>query len=140
MKRLRTTSRIIAMIILYNNEMNNELDIAGIKSIIDAEEANYDNDFVDKIINGVISFQKDIDYLISINLQNYTIDRLSFVDRALLRIGVYELLKTPTPINIIINEIVDISKVYSETDEYQSSKFNNSLLDRIAKGVRNGSK
>lgn len=140
MKRLRTISRIIAMIILYNYEMNNELDTDRIKAIIDEERVHYDDDFVMELVNGVITSQKEIDYLISINLQNYTIDRLSYIDRNIIRIGVYELINTNTPINIIINEIVDITKVYSETDDYLASKFNNSLLDKIAKGVRNGSK
>jgi len=138
MNRSRTISRIIAMIILYNYEINNILDIEGIKKLISEEDVSYDDAFINELVNGVINALDEIDYLISVNLQNYTIQRLSVVDRNLIRIGVYEFLYTTTPVNIIINEIIDITKVYSETDDYQSSKFNNSLLDKIAKGVRDG--
>ena len=136
--RLRTTSRIIGMMVLYNYDINNELDIEGIKSIINEEDITYDEEFLIELVDGVLSYLKEIDYHISINLENYTIERLSYVDRSLIRLGVFELLRTTTPTNIIINEIIDISKVYSETDDYQSSKFNNSLLDKVAKGIRNG--
>jgi len=67
------------------------------------------------------------------NLKNYTLDRLSIVDRSLLELGTYELLFTTTPTNIVINEIVEISKEYSELDDYKTSKFNNAVLDAIAK-------
>ena len=136
--RLRTTSRIIGMMVLYNYDINNELDIEGIKSIINEEDITYDEEFLIELVDGVLSYLKEIDYHISINLENYTIERLSYVDRSLIRLGVFELLRTTTPTNIIINEIIDISKVYSEPDDYQSSKFNNSLLDKVAKGIRNG--
>ena len=77
--------------------------------------------------------QKELDFMISMNLKNYTLDRLSVVDRSLLELGAYELLFTTTPTNIVINEIVEISKEYSELDDYKSSKFNNAVLDAIAK-------
>ena len=40
---------------------------------------------------------------------------------------------TDTPKAIIINEIVNLSKEYSQTDNFESSKFNNSVLDSISK-------
>ena len=63
---------------------------------------------------------------------------MNIVDKNLIRIGVYELKYIKTPEPIIINEIVEISKEYSEVDNYESAKFNNSLLDSIAKGLKNG--
>lgn len=138
MKRMRTTSRIIAMILLYNYELNKQLDYDGIFRVINEEGVSFDDEFLKDLVEGVIQRLKEIDYNISINLENYTIDRLSIVDKNIIRIAVYELLRTDTPVNIIINEAIDISKVYSETEDYQSSKFNNSLLDKIARGVRNG--
>ena len=69
----------------------------------------------------------------AINLENYPLDRLSYVDRTLIRIGVYEMMFTKTPHKVIINEIVNLSKEYSQTDDFLSSKFNNSVLDKISK-------
>lgn len=131
----RTISRIRAMIYLYNldllkrgdNELNTFLE----------SDIEYDKDFYNQLIDGVIKNIKEIDKIISINLSNWTIDRLSYIDRNLIRIGVYELKYVKTPKSIVMNEIIEISKEYSQTEDYQTSKFNNSLLERIV-GYING--
>lgn len=134
----RTISRIIAMQIIYNYNFNKTLDYTGVLDIINSDEkVDYDEVYLNQLVNGVIDKQKEIDFLISMNLQKYTLDRLSGVDRSLLEIGTYELLFTTTPKNIIINEIVEISKEYSEIDDYKTSKFNNAVLDAIAKSRNN---
>lgn len=132
----RTCSRIIAMQIIYNYNINKVLDYTGIVDMVDEEKVEYDIDYLKSIINGVIDNQSQIDFIISMNLKNYTLDRLSVVDRSLLEIGAYELLFTDTPKNIVINEIVEISKEYSEVDDYKTSKFNNAVLDAIAKSKK----
>lgn len=129
----RTLSRIIAMQIIYNYNTNKMLDFEGIIDIVNEEEVEYDFEYVKKLVSGVIDNQEKIDFVISMNLKNYTLDRLSVVDRSLLELGTYELLFTDTPSNIIINEIVEISKEYSEVDDYKTSKFNNAVLDSISK-------
>jgi len=131
----RTISRIRAMIYLYNldllkrgdNELNTFLE----------SDIEYDKDFYNQLIDGVIKNIKEIDKIISINLSNWTLDRLSYIDRNLIRIGVYELKYVKTPKSIVMNEIIEISKEYSQTEDYQTSKFNNSLLERIV-GYING--
>jgi len=133
---MRNTARIIAMMVLYNLDINKELDLSIPDVMI--EKVNYDYNFMKEIVDGVVNNIDEIDYLISKNLKGYTLSRLSYVDRNLLRVGTYELLKTDTPINIIINEIVEISKEYSEIKGFISSKFNNAVLDKIAKEVNNG--
>ena len=122
----RTCSRIIAMQVIYNYNLN-----VRYKNI--EPEVEYDYEYLVELTNGVINNQKELDFMISMNLKNYTLDRLSVVDRSLLELGAYELLFTTTPTNIVINEIVEISKEYSEFDDYKSSKFNNAVLDAIAK-------
>lgn len=131
----RTISRIRAMIYLYNldllkrgdNELNTFLE----------SDIEYDKDFYNQLIDGVIKNIKEIDKIISINLSNWTLDRLSYIDRNLIRLGVYELKYIKTPKSIVMNEIIEISKEYSQTEDYQTSKFNNSLLERIV-GYING--
>lgn len=133
----RTVTRIVAMQIIYNYNMTKKLDFEGIVDIVNDETNEYDLDYLKQIINGVIDNQAQIDFIISMNLKNYTLDRLSVVDRSLLELGTYELLFTDTPKNIVINEIVEISKEYSELDDYKTSKFNNAVLDAIAKSKYN---
>lgn len=129
----RTLSRIVAMQIIYNYNATNILDYDGIMSLIIQEDIEFDSEYVKELVCGVVDNQKEIDFVISMNLKNYTLDRLSIVDRSLLEIGTYELLFTKTPINIVINEIIEISKEYSEIDDYKTSKFNNAVLDSISK-------
>ena len=132
----RTCSRIIAMQIIYNYNLNKELDFTGIVDIVDEESVEYDANYLKQVVNGVVDNQKEIDFMISMHLKNYTLDRLSLVDRSLLELGAYELLFTKTPANIVINEIVEISKEYSELDDYKTSKFNNAVLDAISKSIK----
>lgn len=125
------------MLWLYSYELNSETKLSDILNIIE-EELVFDNDFLMELFNGILNNLDEIDHIISRYLKKYTIDRLNLVDKNLIRIGVYELKYLNTPKPIVINEIVEISKEYSEIDNYESAKFNNSLLDAIAKGLSNG--
>jgi len=145
----RNISRVKAMIKLYQNDLlktNDNLDtfdtlleeVEKIDSseILEENELVYDKMFSDKLYLGVLENQNKIDHMIARYLDNYPLDRVSYVDRALLRIGTYEIMFTDTPTPIIINEIVNLSKEYSEVDKFYTSKFNNGVLDKIAKGIR----
>lgn len=132
----RSNSRIIAMQIIYNYNINKTLDYDGIVDIVNEEEVSYDKEYLKELVEGIIDNQKEIDFIISINLKNYTLDRLSIVDRSLLELATYELIYTTTPSNIVINEAIEISKEYSEIDDYKTSKFNNAVLDAIAKSKK----
>ncbi|MDR2860575.1 MAG: transcription antitermination factor NusB [Elusimicrobiota bacterium] len=85
--------------------------------------------FMLTLFNGVCLNQIEIDALIKKYAKNWEIDRMAAVDRNIIRIAVYEIIKMPeTPINVIIDEAVEISKKYSTDD---SSKFVNGILDKI---------
>ncbi|MFA7126917.1 MAG: transcription antitermination factor NusB [Bacilli bacterium] len=134
----RTIARIVAMMILYHYDLTKELEIELLIDLIHCEE-DYDQEMAKDLVDGIITNLRKIDHTISIYLDHYTLDRLSFVDRALVRIGTYELMFTNTPTSIVINEIIELSKEYSEVDDFNTAKFNNALLDKIAKGLKNGS-
>jgi N utilization substance protein B len=89
------------------------------------------NPFVQELVLGVKHNIAKIDDVISKSLKNWTIERLSYVDRAIIRLAVYELLETKTPASIIINEAIEITKEYSNLDDEAQSKFTNRLLDEI---------
>lgn len=144
MKMKRNISRIKALFNLYENELvkNTTTDERFAELLLEAsEEANgeskeefeYDLKFSDDLYNGVLDNLAKIDRMIAICLEKYPIERLSYIDRNLIRIGTYELMFTDTPKAIVINEIVNLSKIYSQVDNFESSKFNNSVLDAISK-------
>ena len=152
---IRSNSRIVAMMILYNQDIckkftgNGELLFDNFEALLALIDTNtesskvdnldestkpaYNKEFVYSLVDGVNKNLDDIDYELSVAIEKYTLDRLSYVDRNLLRIGAYEILYTDTPKNIVINEIINISKEYSELEDYKTSKFNNAVLDKLNK-------
>lgn len=131
----RTTTRIIAMMCLYNYDLTKSTDFASLIEVIMEENVEYDKEFLDKIIACVMDNLSDIDYEIAKCIDNYSIDRLSYVDRNIIRVAIAEMKYLSTPPEVAINEAVDISKEYSETSSLLTSKFNNALLDKIKKDL-----
>ena len=129
----RRNSRIIAMIVMYIYDIRNEIMVNDVISLLENEE-----NFVNDLVLGTITNLREIDHIISLNLKNYTLDRLSYVDKSILRLGTYELKFTETFNEVIINEMIEISKEYTELDDYKTSKFNNAVLESIRKAVQNG--
>ncbi|OGS18694.1 MAG: transcription antitermination factor NusB [Elusimicrobia bacterium RIFOXYA2_FULL_40_6] len=85
--------------------------------------------FMDQIVSGTVENTPEIDSLINQYAENWDLARMATIDRNIIRIGAFEILKTPeTPISVIIDEAVEIAKKYSTTD---SGKFVNGILDKI---------
>ena len=86
------------------------------------------------ISSTVLGIEKNIDTIkedITKNLKSgWTIERISKVDLALLKLAIYEILFTDTPYKVAINEVVELSKKYSED---ASSNFINGVLASIVK-------
>jgi len=85
--------------------------------------------FAVKIFKGVCDKKAEIDALIAQYAKNWELERMAAVDRNIIRLAAYEIIDMPeTPINVIIDEAVEISKKYSTKD---SSKFVNGILDKL---------
>lgn len=135
----RTTTRKIAMMCLYNYSVSKSLDINAVIGMFE-EDYEYDKDYLNKLIECVLNNLSDIDYEIAKCLDNYSIDRLNLVDLNLVRMAIAEVKYLGCPIEVAINESLEIAKEYSETNDTKTSKFNNSLLDKIFidLGLKNG--
>ena len=101
----------------------------------DSFSSDYDLDTVEpevkEMFSGVKENLEKIDGIISHCLTNWTIDRLNYVDLAIIRLATYEMTLNKVPAKIIINEALEITKVYSNLDDDQAKKFNNRLLENI---------
>jgi len=87
--------------------------------------------FADSLVDGVLKHQTDIDRLIQKHAQHWTLNRMSIVDRNILRCAIYELLMlSDVPAKVTINEAIEIAKRYSDEE---SSAFVNGILDHIIK-------
>ena len=112
--------------ILFQIE-NTELDY---KELLELEQEEIVNSsYVNNTLTEIIDKLEEIDNIISNNLKEWKLDRLSKMDRQILRISAYEILYSDIPYKVSINEAVELSKKYSEKDE--SYKFINGVLKGI---------
>ena len=127
----RTTAREAALQMLYAVEATG----GGAEHVIgdfwrelpgDAEG----RDYADQIVRGVSENPTHVDDLIRTASKNWRVERMTRVDRNILRIGAWELEQSrEVPRAVIIDEAVELAKRYG-TEE--SSAFVNGVLDRIA--------
>jgi N utilization substance protein B len=88
------------------------------------------NEYVEQLVDGVVTHQAHIDELLGSYSMGWSLDRMPAVDRAILRIGTFELLwRDDVPDAVAISEAVALASELS-TDE--SASFVNGLLGRIA--------
>lgn len=86
--------------------------------------------YADAIVRGVVENLEAIDKRVTAASQNWRLERMSRVDRNLLRLGTWELMfRADVPRAVILDEAVELAKAFG-TDE--SSAFVNGVLDRIA--------
>ena len=118
--------------ILFQVE-NTELDY---KELLELEQEEIVNSsYVNTTLTEIIDKLEEIDNIISNNLKDWKLDRLSKMDRQILRISAYEILYSDIPYKVSINEAVELSKKYSEKDE--SYKFINGVLKGIVETSTN---
>ncbi|MGM1060007.1 transcription antitermination factor NusB [Saccharothrix sp. Mg75] len=88
------------------------------------------NDYTVSLVEGVTAHRARIDDLISEHAEGWTLQRMPAVDRAVLRLGLYELLwAADVPDAVAIDEAVELAKGLSTDD---SPRFVNGVLGRIA--------
>ena len=92
-----------------------------------------DHEFAERIVLGIVKHSKEIDHLIEQFSENWRIDRMSIIDRNILRIAIFELLYCEDiPPKVTINEAIDLGKRFGSEE---SGSFVNGLLDRIRSEV-----
>ena len=86
-------------------------------------------DFAEELVRGTIARHESIDEMITSTVANWSIERLTSVDRTILRFATYELMYMPeVPPKVTINEAIEIGKAFG-TEE--SGGFINGVLDKI---------
>ena len=92
--------------------------------------------FTAELVAGVGEHLDELDDLLRAHAVDWRLERMPAIDRALLRLGGYELAHRPDiPVGAVISEAVELAKQYS-TDE--SGRFVNGMLSAIAAKVRPG--
>ncbi len=89
--------------------------------------------FADDLFNAAVSHREEIDELLVQHSRHWRVERMSAVDRNLLRMAVGEMLAFKgTPFPIVINEALEIARRYSAPE---SINFLNGVLDSIARDL-----
>ena len=126
----RTLLREIIVKVLYQVYILEKTKVKYDIDLLIKEQIEVENEFVKESVYGVLKHQKEISDMANKYLDNWTIDRLSKVDKAILSLGIYELIYTDTPSIVCINETIELSKVYSDPEV---SKMINASMDKIYK-------
>ena len=125
-KQERRDDRILIMEKLFSYDMMNDFEFL--------HPTEYYSDFVTNTVNYVCGNIDNIDEVIKNSLVKYTISRLSFVDRAIIRMATAEMMMG-TASAVVINEALEIVKVYSDQGDGSSVRFVNKVLDNISKNI-----
>lgn len=92
------------------------------------------DEYAVRLVRGVDTHRAELDELVSRVSENWTLERMPAVDRAVLRIGGYELGWEPDLATaIVIDEAVDLARRFSTKD---SGRFVNALLSKMAVELR----
>jgi N utilization substance protein B len=96
-----------------------------------ADRQNQDEifEFASTLVSGVLSNQIEIDDILTGVAQNWTLDRMPAVDKAILRVGIYEIAFSETPSEVAISEAVELAQTLSTED---SPAFINGVLATVS--------
>lgn len=134
----RHLCRIIALQSLYEYDFRNSLDIEELTTDIDEvlirnievyKDAVDESEFITDLVKGTLKNEEKIDDMIVPAAPEWPIDQIAKMDKAILRMSLYELLvKRDVPPKVAINEAVELAKEFGGDN---SSKFINGVLGTI---------
>ncbi|ONI90215.1 transcription antitermination factor NusB [Saccharothrix sp. ALI-22-I] len=126
----RSKARKRAVDVLYEADLRGTDPVTLLADRVGSTDVPPVNDYTIALVEGVTAHRARIDDLISEHAEGWTLQRMPAVDRAVLRIGLYELLwAADVPDAVAIDEAVELAKGLSTDD---SPRFVNGVLGRIA--------
>lgn len=130
----RRSARKNAFYLLFQMDFSIESEFWKVKEVFFNETddviAEEDKEFIIKEVEGVKEHISEIDELIANAAKGWTIDRMSKVDLAILRLAIYEMkYSDETPVSVAVNEAVELAKKFSSD---QAPAFVNGILGKLA--------
>jgi transcription antitermination protein NusB len=136
----RRQGREIALQILYQIDSEPGLKNTSDRDNLILEHLKYfsisgvERDLAYMLADGVCNNLENLDNLIDQATENWTLDRLSLIDRNILRLAAYELKYiSDIPFKTTINEAIEVAKRFGSD---QSGKFVNGVLDRLHREIQ----
>ena len=135
----RHLSRSIVLQTLFEWDLNDierkEVDEILERNVSEFAPNKTDAPFIEKLLDGILSKQSELDKVIEKAAPEWPIDRISPVDRNILRLGLYELLfadRKEVPAKVAINESIELAKQFGGEN---SSRFVNGVLGAVYKEI-----
>ena len=133
----RRKARAYALQVLYARDVERGTDVdAALTGWSESFELDVDDaarGFAGELVTSTVSTQATIDEVIATSSRNWRLERMSRVDRNILRIAVCELRSfEATPVKVVINEAIELAKRFGTAE---SPAFVNGILDRIASAI-----
>ncbi len=129
--RYRKKARENGLIVLYRWDMSGEPPEKILKDVVEEKEIKNEKvvDYTEKLVKTVISRITEIDALIADHLENWSLDRIGYIERNLIRLGVAELvfMGVSDP-GRVFNDYIDLAKKYVDR---KAAVFVNGVLSRI---------
>lgn len=127
----RHQAREAVVSLLYAFDIGNEeIEKHAIDILEEKKIRNKQREFALELFNGTMNDLENIDKLIVANLNEWDFDQLGNIERAILRLGTYEVQTTDLDPAVIINEAIELAKKLCSD---QSPKFINGVLDGVSK-------
>lgn len=120
--------------LLYAKDIGND-NIAKFQDEIfeDKKIRNNQKDFAIKLYDGILDKVKIVDETVNVHLKEWEIDKIGTIERAILRLGTYEILFCDVDNAVAINEAIELAK---ELGNETSPKFINGVLDAVTKSLK----
>ena len=126
----RKIARAHAMKLVYEWEMGGDGGEETRMYLLGVEPGEQESEYMNRMFEGVVANEEKLDQQISKHLRGWTVERLSRVDLAILRLGAYELMLGEIPAGVAINEAVELANQFS-TDK--AGAFINGVLGSLSR-------
>ncbi len=105
------------------------------RNVSDNGKLEKEKQFITGIAEGVVRYQKEIDDIITAAAPEWPLEKITIIDRNVLRIGLYELIygdREQVPPKVAINEAIELAKKFGGSS---SGKFVNGILGTVYKEI-----
>lgn len=129
--KARTRARGVALQVLYEIDIANHPAGQVLDHRLEDEELNEDlTEFTRQIVVGVLPIRVEIDQVIAKFAPEWPMDQIATIDRNIMRVAAWEMaVSGETPIKVIINEAVELAKIYGSDS---APRFINGVLGSLA--------
>ena len=134
MSRQRSRSRSLAIQALYQWQLAGQ-DIGSIINhfMVEQDAKKFDTEYFSELVRGVPTRLDELDSALAPCVDR-ALESVDPVERAILRLGAYELIEHPEiPYRVIINEAVELAKTFGAE---KGHRYVNGVLDKAARALR----